>query len=92
MDEIFSNAQRAEVLTQALPNIRHYNGKIVVVKYGGNAMINEELKNAVMGDLVLLNNIRLGIAEAGFGIVTDIDNSGVVDGNDLALLRKVLLS
>lgn len=43
-------------------------------------------------DLVLLNNIRLGIAEAGFGIVTDIDNSGVVDGNDLALLRKVLLS
>ena len=40
----FSNAQRAQVLTQALPYIRKYSGKIVVVKYGGNAMVNEELK------------------------------------------------
>ena len=37
----FSNAERAEVLTQALPYIRRYTGKIVVIKYGGNAMINE---------------------------------------------------
>lgn len=50
----FSNAQRAEVLTQALPNIKHYNGKIVVVKYGGNAMIDEQLKMQVMEDVVLL--------------------------------------
>ena len=50
----FSNAERAEVLTQALPNIKKYNGKIVVVKYGGNAMVNEELKEQVMQDIVLL--------------------------------------
>ncbi len=49
-----SNAQRAEVLTQALPYIRRYNGKVVVVKYGGNAMINEQLKEQVMEDIVLL--------------------------------------
>ena len=50
----FSNAERAEVLTQALPYIRRYTGKIVVVKYGGNAMINEQLKQQVMEDIVLL--------------------------------------
>ncbi|MBR2405720.1 MAG: acetylglutamate kinase [Clostridia bacterium] len=54
MDALFSNAQRAEVLTQALPYIKQYNGKIVVVKYGGNAMINEQLKQQVMEDVVLL--------------------------------------
>ena len=61
MDEIFSNAQRAEVLTQALPNIRHYNGKIVVVKYGGNAMINPVLKEQVMEDMVLLHLIGVKV-------------------------------
>ena len=54
MDINFSNAERAEVLTQALPYIRKYNGKIVVVKYGGNAMVNEQLKQQVMEDIVLL--------------------------------------
>ena len=54
MDINFSNAERAEVLTQALPYIRQYNGKIVVVKYGGNAMVNEQLKQQVMEDIVLL--------------------------------------
>ena len=54
MHSDFSNAERAEVLTQALPNIKKYNGKIVVVKYGGNAMVNEELKEQVMQDIVLL--------------------------------------
>ena len=54
MDKHFSNLQRAEVLTQALPYIKRYNGKIVVVKYGGNAMINDQLKEQVMEDIVLL--------------------------------------
>ena len=54
MYEEVSNAERAEILTQALPYIRRYNGKIVVVKYGGNAMINETLKMQVMEDIVLL--------------------------------------
>ncbi len=55
MDKHFSNAQRAEVLTQALPYIKRYNGKIVVIKYGGNAMINASLKEQVMEDIVLLH-------------------------------------
>lgn len=50
----FSNAERAEVLVQALPFIKKYTGKIVVVKYGGNAMINETIKEQVMKDIVLL--------------------------------------
>lgn len=50
----FTNAERAEVLTQALPYIKRYTGKIVVVKYGGNAMVNEQLKQQVMEDMVLL--------------------------------------
>ena len=54
MDTNFSNAQRAEVLTQALPYIKRYVGKIVVVKYGGNAMVNEQLKQQVMEDIVRL--------------------------------------
>ena len=54
MHNEFSNAERAEVLTQALPYIKKYTGKIVVVKYGGNAMINEDLKKQVMEDIVLL--------------------------------------
>ena len=49
-----SNAQRAEVLTQALPYIQEYYNKTVVIKYGGNAMVNEELKQQVMEDIVLL--------------------------------------
>ena len=54
MEGMFSNAQRAEVLTAALPYIRRYRGKVVVIKYGGNAMINEQLKQQVMEDIVLL--------------------------------------
>ena len=54
MNNEFTNTERAEVLTQALPYIRRYTGKTVVVKYGGNAMINEDLKLQVMEDIVLL--------------------------------------
>ena len=49
-----TNLQRAEIITQALPYIQKYHNKIIVVKYGGNAMISEELKLQVMEDLVLL--------------------------------------
>ena len=61
MDIGFSNAERAEVLTQALPYIKHYTGKVVVVKYGGNAMINDQLKQQVMEDIVLLHLIGVKI-------------------------------
>ena len=56
-----TNAQRAEVLTHALPYIQTYRNKIVVVKYGGNAMISEELKEAVIGDIVLLSLIGIKV-------------------------------
>ncbi|MBO5101652.1 MAG: acetylglutamate kinase [Clostridia bacterium] len=56
-----TNAQRAEVLTQALPYIQKYYGKIIVIKYGGNAMINEELKEQVMEDVVLLHLIGVDV-------------------------------
>lgn len=56
-----TNAQRAEVLTQALPYIQKYYGKTVVIKYGGNAMINEELKQQVMQDTVLLHLIGIKV-------------------------------
>ena len=49
-----TNHERAEVLVQALPNIKRYNGKTIVVKYGGNAMIDDTLKAQVMEDVVLL--------------------------------------
>ncbi len=60
MDKI-TNAQRADILIQALPYIQKYNNKIIVIKYGGNAMINEELKAAVMGDMVLLSLIGIKV-------------------------------
>lgn len=56
-----SNNQRAEILTQALPYIQKYYGKIVVIKYGGNAMINEELKQQVMEDIVLLSLVGVKV-------------------------------
>ena len=56
-----TNAQRAQVLVEALPYIKKYYNKIIVVKYGGNAMINEDLKEAVMGDIVLLSLIGIKV-------------------------------
>lgn len=55
------NAHWSDVLVQALPYFRHWVGKTVVVKYGGNAMLNEELKSAVMKDIVLLNTIGIKV-------------------------------
>lgn len=53
--------QKATILSQALPYIQKYNGKIVVVKYGGNAMKNEELKMNVMTDIVLLSEVGIHV-------------------------------
>ena len=68
-----TNAQRAEVLTQALPYIKQYNGKIVVIKYGGNAMINEQLKEQVMEDIVLLSliGVKVVLVHGGGPEITD---------------------
>ncbi len=68
-----TNAQRAEVLTQALPYIKKYNGKVVVIKYGGNAMINDHLKEQVMEDIVLLSliGVRVVLVHGGGPEITE---------------------
>ena len=69
-----TNAKRAEVLVHALPYIQEYTGKIVVVKYGGNAMINEELKDSVMKDIVLLSliGVKVVLVHGGGPEITDM--------------------
>ncbi|MBR6096174.1 MAG: acetylglutamate kinase [Oscillospiraceae bacterium] len=59
--ETVTNLERARILTEALPYIQRYNGKIVVVKYGGNAMISEELRQQVAEDIVLLNAVGVKV-------------------------------
>ncbi len=99
----FSNAQRAEVLTQALPYIRRYNGEIVVVKYGGNAMINEHLKEQVMEDLVLLNliGVKVVLVHGGGPEISDmmkklgkepvfVDGLRVTDKETVDIVQMVL--
>ena len=82
-----SNNIRAQVLVEALPYIQKYTNKIVVIKYGGNAMINEELKDAVMGDIALLSliGIKVVLVHGGGPEITDMLNkvgkkSEFVDG------------
>ncbi|MBQ4326928.1 MAG: acetylglutamate kinase [Clostridia bacterium] len=72
--EMLTNAQRAEILTQALPYMISYYDKIVVVKYGGNAMINEQLKEQVMEDIVLLSlvGVKVVLVHGGGPEITDM--------------------
>ena len=56
-----SNNERAQVLVQALPYIKKYAGQTVVVKYGGNAMLDDELKSAVMSDIVLMQLVGINV-------------------------------
>lgn len=69
-----TNAMRGQVLVEALPYIQKYSNKIVVIKYGGNAMINEELKDAVMGDIALLSQIgiKVVLVHGGGPEITDM--------------------
>lgn len=82
-----TNAQRAEILTQALPYIQEYYNKTVVIKYGGNAMINEELKQQVMEDIILLYliGVKVVLVHGGGPEITEMLNkigkeSKFVDG------------
>jgi len=61
MEDMNINSVKAKVLTAALPYIQKYNGKTVVVKYGGNAMIHPLLKKAVMSDIILLKLVGINI-------------------------------
>ncbi len=79
MDQI-ENKMRSQVLIDALPYIQRYYDKIVVVKYGGNAMTNEELKNAVMSDIVLLSlvGIKVVLVHGGGPEINDmLDRVGI---------------
>ena len=98
-----TNAQRADVLIQALPYIQKYYNKIIVVKYGGNAMINEDLKEAVMGDIVLLSLIGINVmlVHGGGPEITDmlkqvgkeskfVDGLRVTDKETVDIVQMVL--
>ena len=99
----FSNAERAEVLTQALPYIRQYSGRTVVVKYGGNAMINPTLKEQVMEDIVLLwlIGVRVVLVHGGGPEINDlmdrlgkkpefVDGLRVTDQETMDIVQMVL--
>ena len=97
------HAQRAQVLVEALPYIQKYNNKIIVIKYGGNAMINEELKEAVMGDIVLLSliGVKVVLVHGGGPEITDmlakvgkktefVDGLRVTDKETVDIVQMVL--
>ncbi len=101
--EMFSNAERAHVLVQALPYIKRYTGKIVVVKYGGNAMVNETLKNQVMEDIVLLHliGVKIVLVHGGGPEINDlmarvgkepefVDGLRVTDKETIDIVQMVL--
>ena len=82
-----TNAQRARILVHALPYIQDYSGKIVVIKYGGNAMVNDELKDSVMRDIILLSciGVKVVLVHGGGPEITEmLDKLGIeskfVDG------------
>ena len=74
MDTQLDAELRAKILVEALPFIQKYYGQTVVVKYGGNAMINEELKDAVIHDLVLLNlvGVKVVVVHGGGPEISDM--------------------
>ncbi len=103
MERAISNHDRAEILTQALPYIKQYNNKIVVIKYGGNAMINEQLKKQVMEDIVLLRliGVKVVLVHGGGPEINDlmdrlgkkpefIDGLRVTDKETVDIVQMVL--
>ena len=98
-----SHAQQAQTLVEALPYIQKFTGKTIVVKYGGNAMINDDLKEAVMGDLVLLSlvGVKVVLVHGGGPEITDmlsavgkksefIDGLRVTDKETVDIVQMVL--
>ena len=98
-----TNAQRAQVIVHALPYIQKYKDKTIVVKYGGNAMINEELKDFVMRDIVLLSliGIKVVLVHGGGPEITDmlskigkktefVDGLRVTDKESVEIVQMVL--
>ena len=69
-----SHAQQAQTLVEALPYIQKFTGKTIVVKYGGNAMISDDLRKAVMSDIILLSlvGIRVAVVHGGGPEISDM--------------------
>ena len=101
--DIFSNADRAQVLTEALPYIKRFNGKIIVIKYGGNAMIDESLKEQVMEDIALLwlIGVKVVLVHGGGPEISDlmkrlgkqaefVDGLRVTDKETIDIVQMVL--
>ena len=98
-----SNMGKAQVLIQALPYIQKYNGKTIVVKYGGNAMINEQLQRDVINDIVLLScvGIKVVVVHGGGPAINEtlkkigkksefIDGLRVTDEETIDIVQMVL--
>ncbi len=84
-----SNNVRSQVLIDALPYIQQYNNKIVVIKYGGNAMTNDVLKDAVMSDIVLLSlvGIKVVLVHGGGPEINDMLNKVGIESKFIGGLR-----
>ena len=103
MNHALSNSERAEVLVQALPYIQKYYGQTVVIKYGGNAMTSESLKQQVMEDICLLRlvGVKVVLVHGGGPEITDlmarvgkkstfVDGLRVTDEETMELVQMVL--
>ena len=91
MDKI-SNYDKSQILIDALPYIQKYNNKILVIKYGGNAMTNDELKDAVMNDIVLLSlvGIKVVLVHGGGPEINDmLTDDATIDVVKMVLSGKV---
>jgi acetylglutamate kinase len=99
----FSNAERARVLVEALPYIDKYRGQCVVIKYGGNAIVNEELHSQVMEDIVLLHmiGVRVVLVHGGGPEISEmmdklgkkpefVDGLRVTDKETMEIVQMVL--
>ena len=99
----FNEVDRAQVLAEALPYIQKYYGKTIVVKYGGNAMVSEELRRAVISDIILLNlvGIHVVVVHGGGPEISEmlkkvgkeskfVDGLRYTDGETMDIVQQVL--